>query len=934
MEEQNFNKIINIYNDFIKNLNDNINNKKISLFTHQSEDCYLIEEQWINELIKCFNKYNNNNLNKKIFLQKSSPIFINNFEDIIYNINNSKKLKLVNKKLIDSLLNKNNENILRDLSIIIYYGGNNKIILEYKNKKDNKALLLMNQLNENIMKNKSFIIDIDNKYKLSLYKDILSEKDNLHIFIKNNYKNYIIPFEQYLKSNYNNISSKIENKKSLSPLELNNSLNNENENIFAFKEQNDINEDKESFKREILKILIYIFYYEKYISDYGVKIFFEKQIYYLIDKEWLDKYLKYYEYPKSYQSLLNISKQNTKINYNNLNEYIQKICLNKNIINLEKEKFKDSIIFSKIIKTNNNLFFNNCYIFPYIIIELMNKNIFKNIDISNDQKTIFVKNNNIYFTDDNNIIFGNLNINIFTPKYILSYNTKEILNSENGILSNNTIEEYLQKRNCKNDDINQKDLIDQNKKIIGKLITLIDEKNHINNSHIQNTQSMSNFNKIPIEKKLSNKRNLINMKPAPINTYDISPKNFNCSLSNNVNNTYQHLFKNKINIRKNQSKNNNIKNIINNSKAPNLRTRNNSNKKIINKEENNNILNDNTINTEKKYNKIINNSTNEEIKLNKEIKLIDIDDNNRKNNGNIIYKKNEAKISEKIEKGIEIQNLINELEKLKKNNKNKDEQIINKDKELKEKENQIIKINKENENLKNEINIIKREIDEYKEIIIEKDNEINQLKKENKEEKEKNEKKDNIIKKNQIINWELKYLDIKNDLENKERELKKQINIINELNLKIKEKEKENEILKIKYNLNIQNNLEIESEEQKNEFETKINENTQTNTEFTNKIISYKFKEYQEQLINKYKEKEKNENKPKEENNIKQNINITTDNQLHNPIYNIYCFKNDNNKYQTRNPISNIYDPKLGIYKMEKKNYNNYNIINMPENYE
>ena len=91
-----------------------------------------------------------------------------------------------------------NKNYLKDLPIIQYYGGNNKIIIEYKNKNDNKALLLINPLDENIMKDNAFIIDIDNKYKLSLYKDLLSEKYNANI-TSQKYQDFVIPFEQYLK---------------------------------------------------------------------------------------------------------------------------------------------------------------------------------------------------------------------------------------------------------------------------------------------------------------------------------------------------------------------------------------------------------------------------------------------------------------------------------------------------------------------------------------------------------------------------------------------------------------------------------------------------------------------------------------------------------------------------------------------------------------
>ena len=255
-----------------------------------------------------------------------------------------------------------------------------------------------------------------------------------------NFKKYLITLENYIKNSQN-----IGNKESILPQNKNNQ-NLKNENKISSKEQNDINinEDKESFKREILKILIYIFYYEKYISNNGVKIISDNQLYYLINKDWLVKYLEYYDYQILFEFLLNDSKYN-KQNYTNIDRNMEnniEKLLKKNVINLEKEKFKDSIKFSKIIKTNNNdLFFKNSYIIPFKIINLINKNISQN---KVNQRKIFVKNKYLYFKEFNNIIFGYLDKNLFIPKYILSYNTKELLDSDiNEIRDSKSIKNYI-----------------------------------------------------------------------------------------------------------------------------------------------------------------------------------------------------------------------------------------------------------------------------------------------------------------------------------------------------------------------------------------------------------------------------------------------------------------------------------------------------------
>ena len=66
------------YNDFRDAFLKNIKNKDKSLFIQNSEDCYLIEEFWIDELLKSFKK--NNNLNS---IPQNEPTFINNFKSII-----------------------------------------------------------------------------------------------------------------------------------------------------------------------------------------------------------------------------------------------------------------------------------------------------------------------------------------------------------------------------------------------------------------------------------------------------------------------------------------------------------------------------------------------------------------------------------------------------------------------------------------------------------------------------------------------------------------------------------------------------------------------------------------------------------------------------------------------------------------------------------
>ena len=82
MDEEEFNRIINEYYNFRSNFSDNINNSSINL---SNEVCYLIEENWIDNLKKGYNEYKNlkkkNELNEEFdysdLLPEEEPNFIN-----------------------------------------------------------------------------------------------------------------------------------------------------------------------------------------------------------------------------------------------------------------------------------------------------------------------------------------------------------------------------------------------------------------------------------------------------------------------------------------------------------------------------------------------------------------------------------------------------------------------------------------------------------------------------------------------------------------------------------------------------------------------------------------------------------------------------------------------------------------------------------------
>jgi hypothetical protein len=132
---------------------------------------------------------------------------------------------------------------------VYIYGNNNKLLIKFQkqNQNQNKALLIFNPFDYNGIQTKNLFI-IDNKKELFEYilnKDFLNPNT-----IKNEtiLKNRAIPFEKFIS---NDIS------------------------ISMFKDKNLLNEnnDKASYQKEILKIFISLFYYEKFYKNYKENIF-------------------------------------------------------------------------------------------------------------------------------------------------------------------------------------------------------------------------------------------------------------------------------------------------------------------------------------------------------------------------------------------------------------------------------------------------------------------------------------------------------------------------------------------------------------------------------------------------------------------------------------------------------------------------------------
>ena len=513
---------------------------------------------------------------------------------------------------------------------------------------------------------------------------------------------------------------------------------------------------------------------------------------------------------------------------------IQEFFLKKNIIDLTIGKFNYVNDIEKIIiKIKKGLrYLNNCYIIDSIIIDNINKYEFRNKKISQYYNKVFIKNNNIYLIYSMTIIFGNLDKKLFIPKYILSYDSQEILEYEKNILFSNeikTIEDYIIFRKCSINELNKQNLIKENQVKIGQL--LFSENSII---HKINSQNIINRNNILISKNRNSKFNIRENKVIKDENYLTNKNTYNMDSNKdsdiNFNNTAPKFYPKEKRLKLNS------KNIepLNNQEGSNSPKFVDNIKYTINFKEENNI---NEIKQIKKSNINESNIINFNNK-NNFIKVI--------NEKNIINKEELKDINKKEEINKNYQNLLD-----KKENQIKDlKKEIEKNKKLNEEYNSIKyeleNSKKEIDNLSKNNTEMKKKIDEYKIIIDSK----------KKDEIEKNNKLK--IQENQIKELEKKNIFIEKKLKDNENNLEEQI--------KIKENEIEEQIKK----------LRDEYEEKINKIINKNKKLEKENIELKNKIKKY------ERIQKNQEELKKNEKNSNQEDNKNQIIKVQKENNLNN----------------------------------------------------
>ena len=341
------------------------NNKSII-----GEDCYIVNETWNNKLEKCFNQYKSiekqnksNSLLEYNSLINDEPEIIANSTTIISLIYNN-KFKLLDKKIFEFLYHKYD---LSECNYAKYYAGNNKLIIEFQGRNENKVLLLIDPLGVYDIKKNLFIIILnykDEERKIMLYNNLINLKNinEINEYIK--YNNNVIPLEKYNKIN--------KQKK----------LNNNN-----------------NFKRDILKILIYIFYYVNEKDN----IFNQYQKYYLINFEWLKTFKEFYNYNNLYTLLINDQIYNN-LKFHQLESKIETIMNlyinNKNIHYNKIQKFNKYLSNISIIKApleNKEKGLTNIYVIYSKIIDIIKPYLSKNEEIIFEPINFCFKENKHFF---------------------------------------------------------------------------------------------------------------------------------------------------------------------------------------------------------------------------------------------------------------------------------------------------------------------------------------------------------------------------------------------------------------------------------------------------------------------------------------------------------------------------------------------------------
>ena len=199
-EEDKIDSIKEEYDNFRNQLENKIKNvRDISM---RNKECYIIKESWISDFISSFIIYKKNKGLKRRFVNRSplpnkKPEILKDISSFINILKEKDKFCLINKELIEYAF-QDNQNELINNSLIKYYAGKNKIIIEYHSSSE-IALLLNDPLGKNIFNQVFIIINNNEREKINRYQKILNEF-RLDLKYNQEYNNFIKTIEEYTKN--------------------------------------------------------------------------------------------------------------------------------------------------------------------------------------------------------------------------------------------------------------------------------------------------------------------------------------------------------------------------------------------------------------------------------------------------------------------------------------------------------------------------------------------------------------------------------------------------------------------------------------------------------------------------------------------------------------------------------------------------------------
>ena len=177
-----------------------------------------------------------------------------------------------------------------------------------------------------------------------------------------------------------------------------------------------------NFEREILKVFIYIYYYEKIVLEKNI-FYNSYKDFYLINPEWIIKFKELFSCDKLEKKLNSFSKV---FNYNNLDlkiDFIIDNLSNEDIFIQGKIFPQINLINTSVSKIENIFFTNHGIIIPAKIMNII-KNLYEDIKNFIQPKNFYFQSNLVYYINSSHkIIVGFFKNNIeFFPNYIFEFN--------------------------------------------------------------------------------------------------------------------------------------------------------------------------------------------------------------------------------------------------------------------------------------------------------------------------------------------------------------------------------------------------------------------------------------------------------------------------------------------------------------------------------